>query len=254
MSGPRVVAIGDSITYGVGDSIIAGRSGAGWASHVATALGAVDFINLAANGTRARDMCAAQVPQALMAMPDVVLATVGGNDVLRGDFDPDQIAVDVHDALMCLTRPGRHVMLVSLDHIQLFALMPRAVSDVMADRIDRTNTALSHAVAGTGATLLDGARALASHGTRAWHIDRVHPSPVGHRALALAAVAHLDEHFARQAAISEPGPAPRWSHQAWWLLRNGAPWVAKRSRDLIPQVAQLVTHELLEQRRHRVQA
>jgi hypothetical protein len=37
--------------------------------------------------------------------------------------------------------------------------------------------------------------------------------------------------------------------RGWWLARQGLPWIAKRSRDLIPQMAQVVTHELLEERR-----
>ncbi len=90
MQGPVVVALGDSITFGVGDGAQGPESvetaPVGWAAHVARALGASRFVNLAANGARARHLAQTQVPSALMERPDLVLLTVGGNDVLRGDF------------------------------------------------------------------------------------------------------------------------------------------------------------------------
>ncbi len=49
MAGPVVVAMGDSVTAGVGDD-----AGMGWAFHVASMLGARRWVNLAANGVRAR--------------------------------------------------------------------------------------------------------------------------------------------------------------------------------------------------------
>lgn len=246
MAGPVVVAMGDSVTAGVGDG-----AGAGWAFHVATMLGARRWVNLAANGVRARDMNQSQVPSALMELPDVVLATVGGNDVLRGDFDPLQMGIDVRATVERLSREGRRVVFISLDRIALFELMPRAVAEVMARRVGFANQALAGALEGTQAALIDGSAVMRALGPRAWHIDRIHPSPAGHRALASAAVAELGNQFRAVASVVPSTPPPALHDRAWWLVRNGTPWIVKRSRDLIPQVATMVTHELLEQRRRR---
>ncbi|MFW7415620.1 hypothetical protein [Demequina sp. SO4-18] len=53
MHAPAVIAIGDSITLGVGDGIKDESGDVGWAAHTARTLGATAlFLNLAANGTR----------------------------------------------------------------------------------------------------------------------------------------------------------------------------------------------------------
>ena len=251
--GPRVVALGDSITLGIGDSPLEGI-GAGWAAHVAHALGASTYVNLAANGTRARSLGTSQVPTGLMHRPDIVLMTVGGNDVLRGDFSPSEITEKVSDALARLRRPGRQIVMIGLDRIALFSLLGDHVSKVMARRVGQTNGALDTAVAGTGVVWINGAEVFTRVGEAAWHIDRIHPSPLGHRALAAEAIKALDGAFTQVNEIVEPGGRPTVPAQAWWLARRGLPWIAKRSRDLIPQVAQVVTHELLEKRRSRVRA
>jgi lysophospholipase L1-like esterase len=249
--GPRVVALGDSVTLGIGDSAVPGI-GAGWAAHVAHALGASSFANVAENGTRARGLGANQVPTVLMQLPDLVLMTVGGNDVLRGDFSPDEITARVADAIARLSRPGREIVVLSLDKIAIFDLLGRHVSIVMARRVALANAALAVAVTGTGVRWIDGASVVAPLGEAAWHIDRIHPSPAGHRALAAAALDVLSPVFAQVHPIVEPGARPSLATRAWWLARQGLPWIAKRSRDLLPQVAQVVTHELLEERRARV--
>ncbi|WNM25429.1 SGNH/GDSL hydrolase family protein [Demequina capsici] len=251
--GPVVVALGDSITFGVGDGTqrpeaVTGVP-VGWAAHVAHAVGASSFTNLAANGARARHLGLTQVPSALMAVPDLVLVTIGGNDVLRGDFDPAEVQDRVADALTRLEREGRRVVLVTLARIGLFDLVGGSIADVMARRVAAANIALRLAAAGTATVVVDGAAALATAGGRGWHVDRVHPSAAGHRAIAVEVLGALGD-AAPQMAPLVPAPAsPRWHERAWWLARHGTPWVAKRSRDLIPQVAAVVTHELLEERR-----
>ncbi len=243
MSGPRVVAMGDSITLGVGDGLEDNWGQVGWASHVARATGATSFLNLAANGVRARDL-AIQLPRALAASPDVVLCTVGGNDALRGDFDPAEVERCTRETLGALACDGRTVMLATIDRIGLFDLLPRAVADVMARRAHAVNAALSAAAAPTGALVLDGAVIFTAAGSSAWHVDRIHPSQRGHRELAAAAVGTLVPRWPQLAAISPAAATPALHARLWWLTRRGLPWAARRSRDLLPQVVAVVASEL----------
>lgn len=249
MSGPRVVALGDSITLGVGDGVQRAQGDVGWAALAARSLGASHFTNLAANGARARDMLATQVPRALMERPDVVLLTVGGNDVLRGDFSPIEVELALGEAVDRLERPGRRIVTVSLDRIGLFDVAPRAVAEAMARRIGQANAAIARAVEHTDVDVIDGATLLASLGRRAWHIDRIHPSPLGHRALAGAAVSALEDEWPRRHDTPTPPRPPSRAAVAAWLAVNGLPWALKRSRDLIPQVTMVVARELQAERR-----
>lgn len=250
MAAPRVAALGDSITLGVGDGVRR-ASDVGWAALTARALGARHFVNLAANGVRARDLAQIQVAVALASRPDVVLLTVGGNDVMRGDFCPEELERELGTALGLLARPDRRIITVSLDRIGLFDLAPVAVARAMARRIGLANAAIARAMAPHGVEVIDGASLLASHGRHAWHIDRIHPSPLGHRALAAAAVEALADSWRPQAAVPPAPPPPHPLAVAAWLAVNGAPWAIKRSRDLLPQVTRVVAHELREDRRAR---
>lgn len=247
MSGPRVVAIGDSVTLGVGDGVQASDGSVGWAAHTARALGAASFTNLAANGVRARHLLAGQIPAALALRPDIALLTVGGNDVLRGDFDPEEIRGYVRTSVTRLREQGAEVVVVLLSHIKLFELFHNNVARAMARRIDRANEALTAALAGTGALVVDGTATMGLLGMPAWHIDRIHPSPRGHRALAERAVALLAR-FPAAREVEPPGKPAGPARTAWWLLRNGIPWIAKRSRDLVPQIARVVLDELRSER------
>ncbi|WP_062303923.1 SGNH/GDSL hydrolase family protein [Demequina subtropica] len=249
MTGPRIVALGDSITLGVGDGVQRAWGEVGWAAHTAAALGASSFLNLAANGVRAQEMLERQVPRALAARPDVVLLTVGGNDVLRGDFSPVEVERALRGAIDRLARPGRRIVTVSLDRIGLFDLAPRRVAEAMARRVGEANAAIARAVALTDVEVIDGATLLASLGRRAWHIDRIHPSPLGHRALAGEAAALLAGDWRPCGAVPAPPEPPSRAAVAAWLAVNGVPWAVKRSRDLIPQVTMVVARELRDERR-----
>ncbi|MDN4482431.1 SGNH/GDSL hydrolase family protein [Demequina lignilytica] len=251
MTGPRVVALGDSITLGVGDGVQDARGDVGWAALAARALGAASFLNLARNGARARDLRDRQLPAALAAMPDLALITVGGNDALRGDFCPVELETALGQVIDVLEDAGCRVVTVSLDRIGLFDLAPRAVAEAMAARIGAVNGAIARAAGPTDAVVIDGATLLASLGRRAWHVDRIHPSPAGHRALAHAGARAVEGEWPAVAGIPAAPAPPGALAVVAWLVVNGLPWAVKRSRDLLPQVTLVVARELRHERRAR---
>ena len=241
------VAMGDSITLGIGDDGRGATTDRGWAAHVARALGSDVFVNLARNGTRARDLADDQVPRALALRPELVLMSIGGNDVLRGDFSPWEVESSTADAIRTLRASGAEVVLVTLAPIRLLQHFPSRVTAVMAARIGDANAALHAAALAGGASVVDGDAVMRLQGESAWHVDRIHPSQVGHRALAERAVGLLPQ-FGPAREIAPPEPPPGIAATAWWTVRNGLPWVAKRSRDLIPQIAIVVAREVREAR------
>jgi lysophospholipase L1-like esterase len=240
--------MGDSVTFGVGDGVQWPDGSSGWAAHVATALGASNYVNIAHNGVRARHLMGSQVPLALTRDPDLVLMTVGGNDVLRGDFSEQEMRECLRAVFARLTAPRREVVMVSLDRIDAFRILGRRVAAVMNRRVDAANAAIRDACEGAGVRLVDGADVFYGLGSRAWHMDRLHPSQVGHRALATRAVEALSERWER---VADPAPerrAPALPMRAGWLAVYGTSWLAKRSVDLLPDLAGNVRRELRDHR------
>jgi lysophospholipase L1-like esterase len=231
-----LVALGDSVTVGVGDV----GTPMGWAAHLAWALRIDTFRNEARLGARARDVTREQFPVARAARPDLSTLLVGGNDVLRGDFSPQDVGSHVERMVEGLQRDGGDVLVVLLHDPRRTMPGPRIVRDVLGERAESVNCEVQRRLSGASRLALVDPRV--SHVTStsaAWSVDRLHPSALGHRELAGMALAALEplgwqpsRGFLAPSA-AQPSPARR----AWWLLRHGTPWFAKRSRDLLPELA-----------------
>ncbi|MFJ3407959.1 SGNH/GDSL hydrolase family protein [Promicromonospora sp. NPDC090134] len=261
----RLVALGDSITAGVGDTVGPDAAhGPGWAAHLAAVLGVAEFSNLATNGARSRDVADTQLDAALALRPRLATVLVGGNDVLRSDFDARFTLADLHRCVGELRRAGTDVVLVRLPVIGLFELTPRLVRHVMRRRVAAINAAVDEVAASAGAAataaadgrvvVIDAAAAIAPAGAKAWHVDRVHPSPAGHRRLALGvatALADLDPAYevaARAARLPAAPDPPSARQRLVWLLRAGLPWCVRRGRDFLPGLLRSVVHDLRSER------
>jgi lysophospholipase L1-like esterase len=117
--GPRVLGLGDSITAGVGDLVEPGRL-PGWAAHVADAVQAGSYGNLARRGARAHSVQDQQLGRALVSRPDLVLLSVAGNDGLRGDPDLGEVVRSVEHIVGTLTAGGSSVVVLrppTPDHV-----------------------------------------------------------------------------------------------------------------------------------------
>lgn len=284
----RLVALGDSITAGVGDTVGPDAvHGPGWAAHLAVVLGVEQFTNVATSGARSRDLAETQLDAALALRPRLATVLVGGNDVLRSDFEARLTRADLHRCVSELRRAGTDVVLVRLPVIGLFELSPRLVRRVMRRRVAAINAAVDEVAAAMRAdepdepdgpatapgrvVVVDAAQAIAPAGAKAWHVDRVHPSPAGHRRLALGAATALadldpvyeiapDEALAvgQAPAVARaellaarlpeaPDPPSVWQRLVW-LLRAGLPWCVRRGRDFLPGLLRAVVHDLRSER------
>lgn len=268
----RLVALGDSITVGVGDTVGPDAvHGPGWAAHLAAVLGVEQFTNLATNGARSRDVAGGQLDAALALRPQLATVLVGGNDVLRSDYDARLTLTDLQRCVAELGRAGTDVVLVLLPVIGLFELGPRLVRHVMRRRVASINAAVEEVACSAPGrvVVVDAAKAITPAGAKAWHIDRVHPSPMGHRGLALAAAAALSgpgpengtvhatssvtsttpfsSAGARSRLPEAPDPPSAWERLVW-LLRAGLPWCVRRGRDFLPGLLRAVVHDLRSER------
>ncbi len=229
-----MVGLGDSITVGVGDLVHPGAP-AGWAAHVAEALQASSFANLARLGARARTVRDEQLDAARACRPHVVLLSVAGNDALRGDLDLVDVARCVHDVVSLLVADGAAVVLLCPPSLAHVTFLPARLHRPLHGRLALVGAEVSRVATDAGAACVSLPIAHDSAVQR-WHVDRIHPGPGGHRWAASAALRALEpQGFSRRRAVAPLVTAPPSRlAQAGWLARNGLPWVAKRSVDLVP--------------------
>lgn len=247
MSGPAVVALGDSITAGVGDAVGPDAAhGPGWAAHLALLAGTDRFENLACNGARTQTVIDEQLDLALTARADLATLVIGGNDALRSDFAPADVARRLTTCVGALRGRGAAVVLATLPPIGLFELCGGRVRRVMRARIDAVNTAVRAVAAchGPGVVVFDVAAAVQPLGHGAWYVDRVHPSPLGHRHVAVTAARALRVTLPDLARLpAPPAPPPAWERAAW-LAVAGVPWALRRGRDFLPGLVRAVVDDL----------
>ncbi|MEU2287170.1 SGNH/GDSL hydrolase family protein [Streptomyces sp. NPDC013178] len=252
----RFVALGDSLTEGVGDPM--GDGWRGWAALLAGGLvgdaeatgESVEFTNLAVSGAQTRDVLERQLPEALALRPDLVSVVIGVNDTLRCTFDIHAVAARLDTVYSALTEQGAVLLTACLPDPGAMLGLPGALARPLARRQRAVNSvvhALSerhgavHLHASEGAWLTD--RAM-------WSADRLHPGERGHRQLALRFHALLAQAGLAAGAAPSPEPefpAPTKSASLWWLATAGTGWVARRCTDLLPQLLALAMDEM----RHR---
>ena len=168
------VALGDSITVGMGDPA-PGGGWRGWAALLAGTLPQPEMHNLATLGALAADVERVQLPAATALRPDVASVVVGINDTLRGDFDPERTGAAVGRTVAALRAAGAQVLTMRLpDPGQMFGL-PGALARPLARRMRAVNAAVDEVARRHGTVHLDAARDPATYERRYWSVDRLHP-------------------------------------------------------------------------------
>ncbi|MFJ8148579.1 SGNH/GDSL hydrolase family protein [Streptomyces sp. NPDC096048] len=243
----RFVALGDSLTEGVGDPV---RNGwRGWAALLAAGLAEepVEFTNLALSGAQARDVAERQLPAGLALRPDLVSVVVGVNDTLRCSFDLGAVAARLDQVYAAFTGQGALLLTACLPDPGAMLGLPGALARPLARR-QRAVNAVVHALSDRyGAVHLHASEGDWTTDRAMWSADRLHPGERGHRQLALRFHALLAERGDASGPAPSPEnefPAPTRSASLWWLATAGTGWVARRCTDLLPQLLTLAADEL----------
>jgi lysophospholipase L1-like esterase len=231
----RVATLGDSVTFGLGDATTAGYRG--WARILASAIADdhdVSFCNLARPGATAADVRYTQLPDAVDHKPHLASLIVGLNDTLRSSWDPEALRHDLTYCAEQLTEHGALLLTARFhDHGRVFRL-PQFLARRLMDRIEILNDIYADIYEQYGGLQVD----LGAHpgvlDREFWTVDRLHPSELGHRALAHEFAELLSSAGLEFSApgLDLNGNTPTRRSELHWLCSQGAPWLMRRARDL----------------------
>lgn len=237
----RVVAVGDSLSCGEGVGIHVAPDQT-WAAQLTASIPAAGLTQLSVAGARLCDVIDHQLPQALACRPDLATVLVGLNDIIRAGFGPDRFRADLIALVHALSATGATVLVATLHDpgwTRPVPLTPR-LRRHLGERVAIVNDAVRDAVrdlADGRIRLLDVARIGDLCHLGAWEVDRVHPSPAGHRLIAAAAVQAL-----HGTDLPTPAPLPRHPMplpagrlaRASWILTCGIPWLVQHGGRVAP--------------------
>ncbi|MGI5141484.1 MULTISPECIES: SGNH/GDSL hydrolase family protein [unclassified Streptomyces] len=245
----RFVALGDSLTEGVGDPV--GDTWRGWAALLAGGLAPMttpaEFTNLSFSGAQTRDLLERQTPQALEMRPDVASVLIGVNDTLRYTFDIHAVAARLDKVYAAFRAQNTVLLTACLPDPGSMLRLPGALARPLARRQRAVNTVVHALSERYGAVHLHAEGGDWISDRAMWSADRLHPGERGHRQLARHFHALLAEAGVATGAAptAEPEfPPPTRSASLLWLATAGTAWVARRCTDLLPQLLTLAAAEV----------
>jgi lysophospholipase L1-like esterase len=230
----RYVAIGDSLTEGLGDPDPAGGH-RGWADRLAEVLAghqpSLAYANLAVRGKTAAQIRAEQLAPALELKPDLVTVMAGMNDLVRSGFDAASVVADIEEMFARLTASGARVATVTFPDLGKVSPLARRVLPRILDLNARLrDTAERHDV-----VVLDVFTHPVTTDPRLWADDRLHASPLGHARIA-SGMAHTlglpgHDYWAEALPAQPPLPALRAvGAEVRWAVDFLGPWLWRRLR------------------------
>jgi lysophospholipase L1-like esterase len=230
----RYVAIGDSLTEGLGDTPWPGGVPRGWADRLAQHLTVqagdpIRYANLAVRGQKAAQVRESQLPAALAARPDLVTITAGMNDLMRAKVDIDAVENDLDHMARRLAEQGVVTVLVPLP--DMTGLLP--IGARIKGRVDALNSALAGVAHRRGVLLAPLPPREVFGRPEAWSSDRLHLSPLGHSRFALGMLHTLglptpspwDEPVAVTPSRSS---VLRLAGELRWWAGFAGPWIGRR--------------------------
>ena len=232
----RYVAIGDSLTEGLGDSRFHwDRRHAGWADRLAAILHessaskgvALRYANLAVRSRKIEQVMTTQLDCALHLKPDLVTVMAGGNDLWTSDVDWARLSVLFRDGISRLRDSGATVLVansINPVHVRAFA-SGRARAARMTEMIEAV-------AAEMGCGVIDLYRNELLHDVRAWARDRVHFGVGAHSSVANAAAALL--RLSQRILMPESEVLSDARHSARdlaiWMARDVTPYFLRVAR------------------------
>lgn len=230
----RFVALGDSFTEGLDDPEPSSPGGyRGWADRVAEelSLGIPDFsyANLAVRGELLREVVDTQIAPALELTPDLVSIQAGGNDLLHPGADPDKLAVLLEDAVRILRAQGATVVIFAGPDSGRSTILGQFRTKIAIFNENMRSIAEHHE-----AVIADLWAMTELRDRRMWSPDRLHPSAMGHHAVAIMVLETLNVPHTLVPDTPKPLPGTSWREarvgDILWAREYFMPWVLRGIR------------------------
>jgi lysophospholipase L1-like esterase len=226
----KYVAIGDSLSEGVGDTPWPDGTPRGWTDRLAELLtdhfGPIEYANLAVRGYKAGQVRALQLDAAVALAPDIVTITAGMNDILRPKVDFDEL----ERTLAELVEPFQDVRVMFVPIPDVSGISP--AGRLVNSRRLRLNEIYQRLSDQLGVIPLIDTAGTVFEDARGWSDDRLHLSPLGHERLAMGAADALgvavEPGWISPPDGSVPGRTLRTEAEWWW--RHASPWIGRRIR------------------------
>jgi len=232
----RYVAIGDSLTEGLGDERFNwDRRHAGWADRLAAILHesnahdgyALRYANLAVRSRRIEHVMTRQLEHALHLKADLVTVMAGGNNLWRSGTDWEHLRGLYRDGISRLRDSGATVLVansINPVHVRAFS-SGRARAARMTEMIEGIAAEMECGV-------IDLYRHELLHDVRAWARDRVHFGVGAHSSVAnvAAGVLNLSQRILmpENEVLSDARHSTR--DVAAWLARDVTPYFVRVAR------------------------
>lgn len=225
----RFVAVGDSFTEGLDDPEPRSPGGyRGWADRVAEELsvGVPDFAyaNLAVRGELLHEVVDSQIGQAITLKPDLVSIQAGGNDLLHVGADPDKLADLLEGAVESLCFQGITVLIFTGPDSGKSTVLGQFRTKIAIVNENMRSIAEHH-----DAIIADLWAVSALHDSRMWSPDRLHPSAIGHHAVATMVLETLNVPHTLMPDMPKPLPEKSWREaregDIVWARDYLMPWV-----------------------------
>ncbi len=223
------VALGDSVTEGVGDPLPRGGL-RGWATRLAEALTALDedfsFAKLAHRGLTTAEIRDQQLERALELRPDLSSAIAGMNDAIKPWFREEQIAEPLEEIVAGLEEAGATVLMATLPDVTRTLPLTPGRKPPLRGRLEAANEVIRDVAARHPSTVLIDARGFAEEIRGGnFSIDRMHPNSRGHLLIARAFAERLAEAGEAPLELPDVVDVPLFGREALrhagWVLRNG---------------------------------
>ncbi|GAA1953372.1 SGNH/GDSL hydrolase family protein [Brevibacterium antiquum] len=229
----RYVAIGDSLSEGVGDEPWPDGSPRGWTDRLAALLTAhygqdrpIHYANLAVRGYKTAQIVDTQVQTAIALRPSFVTLTAGMNDIMRPRVDFGALKSALAGIVEPLISAGAEVFVVPIPNIAGVSPAGRLINT----RRLRLNAIYQHLVDTHRVLPLTDTTNSVFEDPRAWDEDRLHLAALGHERLACAAAAGfgLPIDFDFLGAPDGSVPPRTVSTEANWWWKHVRPWIYRR--------------------------
>ena len=220
------MALGDSMTEGVGDPVRGGGL-RGWADRLAASLKQADpeliYVNLARRGLRTEEVRRTQLDAALAAGPDLASILTGMNDLLDPGFDPERYGEQLEAIVEPLTEAGALVLTATFPDITVFSPVPARFTAGVRRRLNAASEAVREVSRRHETLCLDADELPDPLERQIISVDRLHPSPHGHVLVAQLFAKALERHSGVEIPIPEAVDVAGRLLQTRWMIRQFDP-------------------------------